>query len=194
MVQSSPGSNRLSVNARDGFLKKAWRVHDFAAWFQRELRQSNEFREKVWKLYSSGKAWTSLCAKERPTFSKTGVIDFIWRPCPCLTNGWRIQIFTNCPKICENSRRLADKTDGRQDFEKAILHSYSNSKSGVGPACQTLNANITNERMARMFQKWLAKFAKFAYFASKKHLPKNYTAMGFTNTAKTWPKMCLCGF
>lgn len=42
-----------------------------------------------------------------------------------------------------------------------------------------------------IFSKLLAKFAKFA---SKKNLPKNYIAMGFINTAKTRPKMYLCEF
>jgi hypothetical protein len=48
----------------------------------------------------------------------------------------------------------------------------SNSKAEAEPACQNLNAIITNERMRRIFQKSLAPIAQFAQFASKKRLPK----------------------
>jgi len=43
----------------------------------------------------------------------------------------------------------------------------SDSKSETDPVCRKINANVTNERMARIFQNSLAKFAAFAYFALK---------------------------
>jgi hypothetical protein len=42
-----PFSSPFSLTEQDGFLKKAWRVHDIEAWFQREWRQSGEFRKQV---------------------------------------------------------------------------------------------------------------------------------------------------